>query len=391
MKKAVMYGAGNIGRGFIGKVFSESGMQVVFVDVVQEVVDKLNRDGQYPVKLVSNESEHEAIVKNVSAVSGLDKDAVTAQILDADIMATAVGVNILPKIAGNIAAGLDARAQAGKEPFNIIIAENLLDSDKYLRGLLEEAVLPETREYLDNKVGLVEASIGRMVPVMTDELRGDNFLRVVVEPYEELPVDKDAFRGEIPKIKKLIPFSPFGFYIRRKLFIHNLGHAICAYFGWLKGYTYIYESAEDPEIAGTAKTAMLSVAEALSKGYGVPLEDINSNVYDLIRRFGNRSLMDTNARVGADPKRKLKNIDRLTGAALYCIEQGMSADGIIPAIAAGLMFDNPDDASAMELQQFIREHGVENAVEKYCEVSGELKDKIAAQYYIMKKQADTEI
>lgn len=136
---------------------------------------------------------------------------------------------------------------------------------------------------------------------------------------------------------------------------------------------------------------MLSVAEALSKGYGVPLEDINSNVYDLIRRFGNRSLMDTNARVGADPKRKLKNIDRLTGAALYCIEQGMSADGIIPAIAAGLMFDNPDDASAMEVQQFIREHGVENAVEKYCEVSGELKDKIAAQYYIMKKQADTEI
>ena len=386
MKKAVMYGAGNIGRGFIGKVFSESGMQVVFIDVVQEVVDKLNADGQYPVKMVSNEGDKEVMVKNASAVSGLDKQAVIDEILSADIMATAVGVNILPKIAANIAAGLDARAQAGKAPLNIIIAENLLDADKYLRGLLEQAVQPQTRDYLENKVGLVEASIGRMVPVMTDEMRGDNFLRVVVEPYEELPVDKDAFVGDIPKLNNLIPFSPFGFYIRRKLFIHNMGHAICAYYGWLKGYTFVYESAEDKEIADKAKAAMLNVAHALSKDYGIPVEEVEANVYDLIRRFGNRALKDTNARVGGDPKRKLKNIDRLVGAALYCIEQGMSADGIIPAIAAGYLFDNPQDASAVEIQQYIAENGIEKAVEEYSSIDGELKDKIVAQYNAMKAE-----
>ena len=262
--------------------------------------------GQYPVRLVSNEGVKEVMVRNVSAVNGMDQDAVTAQILDADIMATAVGVNILPKIVANLAAGIDARAAAGKGPLNIIIAENLIDADKYLRGLLEQAVKPQSREYLDNKIGLVEASIGRMVPVMTEEMRGDNFLRVIVEPYEELPVDKDAFKGEIPKLNNLIPFSPFGFYIRRKLFVHNMGHAICAYFGWLKGYTYVYESAEDPEIAGKAKAAMLNVAAALSKDYGIPFKEVESNVYDLIRRFGNRVLKDTNARVGGDPKRKLK-------------------------------------------------------------------------------------
>ena len=272
MKKAVMYGAGNIGRGFIGKVFSESGMDVVFIDVVQAVIDKLNKDNEYPVKLVSNESVSEVMVKNASAVNGMDQSAVVAQIMDADIMATAVGVNILPRIVDNIAAGLDARAVAGKPPIDIIICENLIDADKYLRSMLEEKVLPQTRDYLDNKVGLVEASIGRMVPVMTDEMRGDNLLRVVVEPFEELPVDKDAFRGDIPKLNNLIPFSPFGFYIRRKLFVHNMGHAICAYFGWMKGYTYVYESAEDAVIAGKAKNAMLDVAAALSKNYGIPLD-----------------------------------------------------------------------------------------------------------------------
>jgi len=380
MKKAVMYGAGNIGRGFIGKVFSESGMNVVFVDVVQAVIDKLNKDNEYPVKLVSNESISEVIVGNASAVNGMNQSDVVAEILSADIMATAVGVNILPRIVDNIAAALDARAQADKPPLDIIICENLIDADKYLRSMLETRVLPQTREYLHNSVGLVEASIGRMVPVMTDEMRGDNLLRVVVEPYEELPVDKDAFRGEIPKLNNLIPFSPFGFYIRRKLFVHNMGHAICAYYGWQKGYTFVYESAEDEEIANKAKSAMLDAASALHHEYGIPMKELEDNVTDLIRRFGNRVLKDTNARVGGDPIRKLKNIDRLTGAALYCIEQGTSADNIIPAIAAGLLFDNPDDASAVEIQQYISDNGVSKAIDKYCGIDGELKAKVVAAY-----------
>ena len=53
MKKAVMYGAGNIGRGFIGQLFSESGYEVAFIDVNREIIDQLNRDGQYPVGVLS--------------------------------------------------------------------------------------------------------------------------------------------------------------------------------------------------------------------------------------------------------------------------------------------------------------------------------------------------
>jgi mannitol-1-phosphate 5-dehydrogenase len=385
MQKAVMYGAGNIGRGFIGKVFSESGLDVLFIDVVQEVIDQLNKDGQYPVKLVSNEAINEVIVKNASAVSGMDKSAVVSAILNADIMATAVGVNILPRIVDNIAAGIDARAQANKPPLDIIICENLIDADKYLRSMLEEKVLTESRKYLDSSIGLVEASIGRMVPVMTDEMRGDNPLRVVVEPYEKLPVDKDAFRGEIPHLNNLVPFSPFGFYIRRKLFVHNMGHALCAYYGWLKGYEYVYESVEDEEIAAKAKVAMLDSAAALSRDYHIPFEEIEANVYDLIRRFGNRVLKDTNARVGGDPIRKLKKTDRLAGAALYCIEQGVGAENIVQAIAAGYCFDNPADNAAVQIQQFIADYGIEKAVEQYSGIEGALRDQIVAAYNKLKK------
>jgi mannitol-1-phosphate 5-dehydrogenase len=133
MKKAVMYGAGNIGRGFIGKVFSEAGFEVTFIDVVPAVVDALNRDRQYPVRLVSNEEIREVTVKNVGAVNGMDGKAVAEAIAGADLMSTAVGVNILPRIVSTLPR-IDLRAAANAGPLDIIICENLLDADKFMRS-----------------------------------------------------------------------------------------------------------------------------------------------------------------------------------------------------------------------------------------------------------------
>ena len=104
--KAVMYGAGNIGRGFIGQLLSESGYKVSFIDVNMQVIDALNQRGEYTVEILENESNREVQVKNVCGVNGMDADAVAKAIAEADVMATAVGVNILPRIAGNIASGL---------------------------------------------------------------------------------------------------------------------------------------------------------------------------------------------------------------------------------------------------------------------------------------------
>jgi len=77
------------------------------------------------------------------------------------------------------------------------------------------------------------------MPVMTDEKREGELLKIWVEPYARLPVDKEAFICEIPHLNGLEPFSPFGYYIKRKLFIHNLGHSMCPFLGWQKGYDYI--------------------------------------------------------------------------------------------------------------------------------------------------------
>ena len=334
--KAVMYGGGNIGRGFIGMLLSASGYEVKFVDVVDAVVNTLNTQHTYPVRIISNEGHKDIDVQNVSAVNGNDSAAVAEAIAQADIMATAVGVNVLKFIIPNLVAGIRLRKERNCPPFNIIICENLMDANKVIEGMLKAHLTEEEQAWFDENIGLVEASIGRMVPVQTEEMKDGNPLRVCVEGYGYLPVDKDAFKGEIPAIKNMVPFAPFDFYLKRKLYIHNMGHATCAYLGDILGLEYIYQAIDVDEVYIIVKNAMQESAQALAKKYGVPLEDILKHITDLLYRFTNAALKDTCKRVGGDPTRKLASHDRLIGSSSLALEVGVTPAYIAIGAAAGL-------------------------------------------------------
>lgn len=382
MKKAIMYGGGNIGRGFIGKVFADSGYEVVFLDIMQGLIDEMNSRGQYNVRIVSNEGEVDTVVKPVRAVNSTTEQAIE-EIVTCDIMATAVGVNILPRIAPVIAKGVVARMGKSGKPLDIILCENQLEADILMRGWIYECLTDEQKAWADENLGLIEASIGRMVPPLTPEMKAQDSLLICVEPYCELPVDKDAFKGEIPDLVGLIPYTPFEFYIKRKLFLHNGGHAVCAYLGNLKGYEYIWQAIADPEIYETAKAAMNCSAQALIKKFGEEIrENVENNVVDLLFRFQNKALKDTVARVGADPVRKLRRNDRIVGAALFAMEQGVDPSPIIRGIVAGLKFNMPGDATAPEVQAALKEQGIDYVIEKYMGLSKdeELFGMIKAAY-----------
>ena len=359
--KAVMYGGGNIGRGFIGMLFSMSGYEVTFIDVAQPVIDGLNRDGRYPVRIVSNEGHEDIEVEHVRAVNGNDREAAAEAIAEADVMATAVGVNVLKFIVPNLAEGIRRRRARQGGPLNIIICENLVDANKVLEKLLKAELTKEEAAWLDENIGLVEASIGRMVPVQTEEMKAGNPLRVCVERYGFLPVDKAAFRGEIPEIKNMVPYEPFDYYIRRKLYVHNMGHAVCAYLGLYTHREYIYEAIEDSCIQNIVQNAMLESALALSKAYQMPVELLVRHFQDLLSRFKNQALKDTCARVGGDPKRKLSHTDRLIGSSLLCLEHGVQPV-FISVGAAGAVYE------------YIREAGAQQCVKEARQVLSMISD-----------------
>ena len=359
--KAVMYGGGNIGRGFIGMLFSMSGYEVTFIDVAQPVIDGLNRDGRYPVRIVSNEGHEDIEVEHVRAVNGNDREAAAEAIAEADVIATAVGVNVLKFIVPNLAEGIRRRRVRQGGPLNIIICENLVDANRVLEKLLKAELTKEEAAWLDENIGLVEASIGRMVPVQTEEMKAGNPLRVCVERYGFLPVDKAAFRGEIPEIKNMVPYEPFDYYIRRKLYVHNMGHAVCAYLGLYTHREYIYEAIEDSCIQNIVQNAMLESALALSKAYQMPVELLVRHFQDLLSRFKNQALKDTCARVGGDPKRKLSHTDRLIGSSLLCLEHGVQPV-FISVGTAGAVYE------------YIREAGAQQCVKEARQVLSMISD-----------------
>ncbi len=374
---AVMFGAGNVGRGFLGQLFSESGYEVVFVDVDEPLVEALNRHRSYTINLVDNESQQEATVAPVRALLPSESAQVGLALAQAGIAATAVGSRALPLIAPLVAGGIVRRMDAGNtRPLNIIICENLKGAAAIFRGMVSEHIPERARAYFQSSIGFVDTVIGRMVPPPTPEMRAEDPRLIRVEPYKELPVERSAFIGPIPTISGMEPCDNFKAYTARKLYIHNCGHAVLAYLGYLRGLEYGYQALEDPAIRPLFEQALAELQAGIVARYGVEPEWLEQHRADLTRRFANHALGDTVFRLARDPVRKLAAADRLVGSARLAEQAGMQPTCISLGIAAAYHFDHPDDPIAVELQASLRRDGL-NAVMQ--SVSGIAPDELLAE------------
>lgn len=372
-KQAVIYGAGNIGRGFIGQLFYESGYDTAFIDVNKELIGQLNEQKEYPIKFADNKSlneSNEIIIKNVRGIDGSPENAdeVADVISKADIMATSVGANILKFIMKPVAKGINKRFADGNfTPLNIILCENIIGGDKLMREGVSEYIEDKFKDLYNDKIGFIKASVERAVPNQTDVMKSGNPLRIVTENYSYLPVDKEAFKGEISdlKVKNMIAYSPFKYFIERKLYLYNMGHALCAYLGDIRyyalGYDFIWQAIQDPHIKEITKKAMHCSALSLSKIYHVDISELTDYTDDLIYRFSNRALGDTLKRVGNDLKRKLSPNDRIFGAYRICMENNVPVNYMCLAIAAAVNFKG-DALSGKSLEDILKEAGSYNLI-----------------------------
>ena len=338
--KIVIFGAGNIGRSFIGYVFSRAGWEVVFIDVDKGLVAELSRRREYDVVIKRDGGIDETIkVKNIRAVDGRDIGAVAAEFADARLIATAVGKAALPFVIPAVAAGLLARGSAAP-PLDLILAENDREARETMRSGLAR-LLPKSFD-VERRLGLVETSIGKMVPLMRREDLASDRLRIFAEAYNNLIVDRRGFLNPLPAVRDLCPVDNIAAYVDRKLFVHNLGHAAVAYLGYRAdpSVTLICEAMKLPGVRDGALCAMSEASAALALEYPLDLSEteLEKHVADLMERFGNRALGDTVFRVGKDIPRKLSRSDRIVGAALLCERHGLSWTGIAKVFRAALAF-----------------------------------------------------
>jgi len=368
-KVAVIFGAGNIGRGFIGQLFYESGYEITFVDVDETLLAALRERGEYHIRLVTDESVEEVSIRIAGALHARDVDAVAHEITRAQLTATAVGARALPNVAPLVAAGIVLRMQKGiHEPLNLIVCENLRDAACIFREMVDEHIPQAYQSDLNRWIGFVDAVIGRMVPVLPPQLRERDPTLILVEPYKELPVDRNGFVGPIPNVEGMIPTDRFVAYVDRKLYIHNAGHAMLGYLGHLRGHKYGYQALDDPAIRPLVVEALHESCRGLAGRHGWALSQLRDHVGDLLRRFANRALGDTIYRLARDPIRKLGPTDRLVGAARMVLEHDVEPKALSWGIAAALCFDDARDPIAASLQEEIASRGVGAVLERISHI-----------------------
>ncbi|MFW0827216.1 mannitol-1-phosphate 5-dehydrogenase [Cronobacter dublinensis] len=362
--KALHFGAGNIGRGFIGKLLADAGISLTFADVNQTVLDALNARHSYQVRVVG-EQEQIDTVSGVDAVNSTSDDMVTL-IAQVDLVTTAVGPVVLERIAPAIAKGLALRkAQGNERPLNIIACENMVRGTSQLKTHVFNALAQDDNAWVESHVGFVDSAVDRIVP--PSESAANDPLEVTVETFSEWIVDKTQFKGELPTIPGMELTDNLMAFVERKLFTLNTGHAITAYLGKQAGHQTIRDAILDEKIRLVVRGAMEESGAVLIKRYGFDDAKHAAYIEKILGRFENPYLKDDVERVGRQPLRKLSTGDRLIKPLLGTLEYGLPHQNLVLGIAAAMHFRSADDPQAQELAQLIADKGPQAAL---AQVSG---------------------
>jgi mannitol-1-phosphate 5-dehydrogenase len=358
MRTAIHFGAGNIGRGFIGKLLADAGFHVTFADVNQAVVDKLKQDQEYQVKVVGTDCDIQHVT-NVTAINSTS-DELLDEISKTELITTAVGPTVLDIIAKTIAAGITKRlAENNTTPLNIIACENMVRGTTHLKSVVLSHLDEALHLKVEQLVGFVDSAVDRIVPPAE---ASNNILDVTVESFSEWIVDQSQFKGEIPNIPGMDKTDNLMAFVERKLFTLNTGHCITAYLGCLAGHATIKEAIEDPAIRAEVKQAMHESGEVLIRRYAFDREAHSAYIEKILGRFANPFLVDEVDRVGRQPIRKLGANDRLVKPLLGTIEYNTDNRTLLKGIAAALKYTNESDPQAVEVQSYLAKSGVLKAI-----------------------------
>ena len=346
--KAVHFGAGNIGRGFVGLLLHEAGYEVVFADVNGELIDALAASDHYTVHEVGA-GARDRVVDGYRAInSQADAATLLDELATADVVTTAVGPNILRFIAPHVVMALRERS-ADAAPLVVMACENAINATNLLRDEIVALSSPEEWPELEAKAVFANTAVDRIVPGQA----ADAGLDVTVETFFEWAIERPPFGDAPPEIPGAHFVDDLAPYIERKLFTVNTGHAATAYFGAAAGHTRISDALADPAVAEAVGRALEETSTLIVDKHDFTADEQDRYRATILERFRNPELPDTVERVGRQPLRKLSRHERFIGPAAELAERGLPVAGLLAAIGAALRFDVPADPESVELRALL--------------------------------------
>ncbi len=347
--KAVHFGAGNIGRGFVGLLLHEGGYELVFSDVAAPLVDAINEVSEYTVHAVG-EGGGDTVVTGFRAINSAEHpEELIDEIAGANVVTTAVGPTVLKFVAAPIVAALALR-DPSSPPLQIMACENAINATDLLRDEIK-ARAGDAWDALEARAVFANTAVDRIVPGQPAGAGVD----VTVEPFYEWAIERPPFGDEPPNIPGAHFVDDLAPYIERKLFTVNTGHAATAYFGAQSGVDRISDALANPEIETKVAAALRETSALLEAKHGLDPDELAEYRATILRRFQNPALPDTVWRVGRQPLRKLSRHERFVGPAAEAAERGLPVEALVAAMAAALRFDDAEDEQSVQLQAQLRE------------------------------------
>jgi len=351
-KKGIHFGGGNIGRGFVAEFLHNSGYEVVFIDVMDSIIESLQKTPKYEVTEIGAEGEKTFTIDNYRAInSKYELDKVVEEIATADTVTCAVGPNILKFIAAPIAKGIENRKKS--EPLAVIACENAIGATDTLRGFIDEKLSEETKSNIKEKARFANSAIDRIVPIQDS----DAGLNVKIEKFYEWCVESEPFKpGNPPDIKGVHYVENLQPYIERKLFTVNTGHATAAYYGHNRKKQYIHDVLEDKELHDIVQNTLKETAHLIvNKHTHISKEEQDDYVQKIVKRISNPVLKDGVERVGRAPLRKLSRKERFIGPAAHLAEMNEKFDCLLGGIEMAARFQNVEgDDESFELAKKLK-------------------------------------
>jgi len=361
-KKAVHFGGGNIGRGFVAEFLHNSGYEVIFVDVMDSIINSLQKTPSYTVTEIGPDGERTFTIDHYRALNSKhDMDKVIQEIASADVVTCAVGPNILKFVADPVAKAIEARTL--DYPLAVIACENAINATTTWKGFIESKLSEETLKSIDKRARYANSAIDRIVP----QQDADAGLNVKIEKFFEWCVEEKPFDngGKKPAIEGVHYVDDLEPYIERKLFTVNTSHATAAYYGYTNNISYIHEVLGNKELHDIVRDAVKETANLIVNKHGISEKEQNEYVEKIITRISNPTLKDNVERVGRAPLRKLSRKERFVGPAAQLAEKGEKVDALLGAIEQAYRFQNVEgDEESAELAKILKELSAEEVVTK---------------------------
>ena len=384
MKKAVHFGAGSIGRGFIGDLLHDTGYEIVLVDIDKNIVEQINKTNSYDLYVIE-ENYKKKTINNVKAVLLSDTDQIAGEIAGAELVTVSVWVDNLPGVAVPLLEGLKKRFKEKSDRLNVLTCENAIHNGSILKNEILKLDTAFTENMLDKTAAFPDTAVDRMV--LSSEKNGIKSVDIGLE--HELVIEKNKLADpETEPVKGAVYTENMDKYIERKLFIINGGHAWAGYMGHIHGFATMQEVFENEGFTSSVKEVMQEIGSLIAQKYNFSIEELDNYIDFVINRFKTPGITDYISRVSRNPVRKLKAGERLTGPCVQCEERGLKNDRLTEGIAAAFLYDIPEDQQSVDLQSHIKEFGIEKSVSFYTGIpaGSRLHKKIAENYKILSEK-----